>query len=129
MLADSISMVAPDLPVVDLDRARDFYEGKLGFKAGQMDEGGVYYQIGESGGLYLYQREATKADHTEVTFMVDDLDKEMAEMRGKGIEFEDYDMPEMGLKTVDGVATMGGGRGAWFKDTEGNILSIMEMTK
>jgi len=128
MLAQDIKIITPDLPVVDLARAREFYEGKLGFKPTMMhDSYDVMYQIGEMSGLYLYQREATKADHTEVTFVVDDIEQEMTEMREKGIMFEEYDIPDMGLQTINGMADVGGDKSAWFKDTEGNILSLVQM--
>ncbi|MGH2654353.1 MAG: VOC family protein [Actinomycetota bacterium] len=48
----------------------------------------------------------------------------MAELRAKGVTFEEYDMP--GLKTVNGIAELGGEKGAWFKDPEGNILSVSQ---
>lgn len=126
MLAQDIKLITSDLPVVDLERAREFYEQKLGFEPDEAYEGGVLYRIGENGGLYLYQRAATKADHTEASFIVADLEKEMSEMRAKGIVFEEYDLPEMGIKTINGVATMDGEKEAWFKDTEGNILSLSQ---
>jgi catechol 2,3-dioxygenase-like lactoylglutathione lyase family enzyme len=57
--------------------------------------------------------------------VVRDVEATVAELRGKGVTFEEYDLP--GLKTVDGIAELGGVRGAWFKDPEGNILSVVEM--
>jgi len=126
MLAQDMKLIMPDLPVVDLQRARAFYEETLGFEPSMAHEWGVFYKVGDNAGLFLYQRAATKADHTEVSFKVDDLEKEMAEMREKGVVFEEYDLPEMGIKTVNGVASYDGEKEAWFKDTEGNILSISE---
>jgi hypothetical protein len=58
--------------------------------------------------------------------MIDDLNKVMAHLRSKGVKFEEYDIPEMGLKTVNGVAMIGNNRGAWFKDPDGNILSLIQ---
>ena len=75
----------------------------------------------------LYKRAATKADNTAAGFLVDDLEATMKELRAKGVKFEEYDFP--GLKTVNGIATTDGEKGAWFKDTEGNILALAEMTK
>jgi catechol 2,3-dioxygenase-like lactoylglutathione lyase family enzyme len=68
----------------------------------------------------------TKADHTAVGFLVDNIESVMTGLRSQGVRFEEYDMPEMGLKTVDGVATLGKDRVAWFKDPDGNILSIAQ---
>ena len=50
-----------------------------------------------------------------------------AEIKAAGVVFEDYDIPEIGLKTVDGVAELDGTKSAWFKDTEGNILNLVSM--
>jgi len=55
---------------------------------------------------------------------VDDVMAEVAVLKSRGVKFEDYDMP--GLKTVDGIATGGGAKTAWFKDTEGNILAVSQ---
>ena len=124
MLADY--MVAPTLPVVDLERALRFYQDKLGLKVVQMDPSpGAMMQCGKGTMLYLYQRAATKADHTVAAFNVDNIESEVKELKAKGVVFEEYDMP--GLKTVNSIATMGSMKGAWFKDTEGNILGVSQM--
>ena len=88
---------------------------------------GIMVQCGKGAMLYVYERAATKADHTVASFAVDDLDTEMKEIQKKGIKFEEYNMS--GLKTIHGVATIGGMKAAWFKDTEGNTLSITQMPK
>lgn len=120
--------LAAILPVVDLERAKKFYGGTLGLKqVEELEVGEVMYQAGAGTTLGIYRRPTpTKADHTAVGFMVDDLNKVMAHLRSKGVKFEEYDIPEMGLKTVNGVATIGNGRGAWFKDPDGNILSVFQ---
>ena len=83
--------------------------------------------------LYIYQRGPTKADHTVVSFGVKDVESEVKELRGKGIKFEEYDIPEMSLKTVNGIATWSGEewqtKSAWFKDPEGNILGVTQMDR
>jgi catechol 2,3-dioxygenase-like lactoylglutathione lyase family enzyme len=116
------------LPVVDLSKAKAFYGGTLGLKQlEESDSGEVMYQAGAGTILTIYRRPSpTKADHTAVGFMVDDLKSAMARLRAKGVKFEEYDIPEMGLKTVDGVATLGKDTGAWFKDPDGNILSVFQ---
>ena len=124
MLANAA--VHPTLPIVDLERARKFYEGTLGLKASQTDPSpGVLYECGSGTKLYVYQREATKADHTAASFTVTDVESVVRELKAKGVAFEEVDFP--GLKTVDGVATMGDMKAAWFKDTEGNILAVTSM--
>lgn len=121
--------VYPTLPVVDLQRAKAFYEDKLGLKAVDEDALGGATLQGEAGTkLYIYQRAATKADHTAAALVVKDFDAAMTDLRSKGVTFEEYDMPN--LKTVDGVATFEGNgteyKIAFFKDTEGNILGMSE---
>ena len=123
MLSDA--PVVPMLPVVDLERAKKFYGETLGLKPDEVPfPGYVLYRCGDGTRLGLYQRAPTKADHTVACFQVEDLDDEMRRLRGKGVQFEEYDVP--GLKTVNGVATLGDARSAWFTDTEGNILSLTE---
>jgi predicted enzyme related to lactoylglutathione lyase len=93
----------------------------------QADMGGVMLQAGGGTGLYLYQRGATKADHTVASFNVNNIEAEMSELKAKGIVFEEYDIPQMHIKTVNGLATADGAKMAWFKDTEGNILGVTQM--
>jgi catechol 2,3-dioxygenase-like lactoylglutathione lyase family enzyme len=132
MLGDKMAYTV--LPAVDIKRARKFYEDKLGLKVMMEDKGpGLMLMAGGGSMVYIYQRGATKADHTVLEFKVDDLDAEMKELRGKGVKFEEYDIPAMGIKTMNGVATMGSGmdmeKAAWFKDSEGNILALGQMSK
>jgi len=114
------------IPVTDLERSKDFYRDTLGLKEGKSDPSpGIYMEAGKGTGVYLYQRPPAPSTHTLAGFWVDDFDAEAEELRSKGIKFEEYDMP--GLKTVNGIATMGPMKGAWFKDPDGNILSIGSM--
>lgn len=115
----------PTIPAVDINRARKFYENKLGLKVVKTDPSpGITFKAGEGTTLYVFQRGATKADHTVVSFTVEDVEAQVSELKGKGIVFEDVELPDMGMKTVNGVATMGDMKAAWFKDTEGNILAV-----
>lgn len=127
----SNAMVYPTIPAVDLNRARKFYEGTLGLKVVMEDPSpAITFQAGGNCLLYVYQRGMTKADHTVLEFQVENLEAEVKELRSKGVKFEEYDMPQMGIKTVNGIATMKDGtKGSWFKDTEGNILGLGEMSK
>jgi len=113
------------VPVSDAAKARAFYEGALGLKVTEESSNGdVRYQSGDTA-LYAYVTpHAGKAAHTIAGWEVADLDAEMKELRSAGITFEDYDLP--GLKTVNGVVEMENMRGAWFKDPDGNILSLMQ---
>jgi len=120
--------VRPTLPVVDLNRAKKFYEEKLGLKVvGEDPSPGVILQAGGGTQLYIYQRAATKADHTAASFSVKDVEAEVTELKAKGVVFEEVEIPSMGAKTVDGVITFGELKAAWFKDTEGNMLGISNM--
>jgi predicted enzyme related to lactoylglutathione lyase len=125
MLANS--PVAAILPAVDLGRAKKFYQGKLGLQPiDTPDQGGIMFASGQGTQLYLYQRDtATKANHTVAGWKVENIEEVVRALREKGVVFEQYDLPD--LKTdEDGIATMGPFKSAWFKDSEGNILSINE---
>jgi predicted enzyme related to lactoylglutathione lyase len=115
------------LPAEDLRRARSFYEEKLGLETETRDDmpEGLFVHAGKGTLVYLYERQRTKADHTALTFEVDDLDATMRELRDRGVRFEDYDFP--GLKTTGGIAARDADRAAWFQDSEGNTLCLHEL--
>lgn len=117
--------IFPTIPVANLDRAKSFYRDTLGLGIMMEDPAGVMLEAGNGTGVYLYQRSPSKADHTLAGFQVNDLASEMAALKEKGITFEEYDLP--GLKTVNGIATIGGQKAAWFKDQDGNILSLSQL--
>ena len=116
----------PMIPVKDLDRARKFYEDKLGLKT--KDEWGGQGATLKSGDtlINVYRSEFAGTNKaTALTFDVDDIDKEVGELKDKGIFFEKYDLP--GLKQQgDFYVGEGGFKTAWFKDPDGNILSLVE---
>lgn len=116
--------IYPTIPAHDLDRARAFYEGALGCVPVQIIEAGVFYQTpGGRGEFFLYpSRWAGTAGHTLVSFDVADIYDAVDELRERGVVFEEYDFPD--LKTVGGIAELGGEYAAWFKDTEGNIIAV-----
>jgi catechol 2,3-dioxygenase-like lactoylglutathione lyase family enzyme len=122
----SQARVGATIPTKDLARARAFYEEKLNISKAdkQMDSSGVLYQV-KDGAFFVYQTEASGGEATRLSFVVDDFDAEMAELRERGIVFEEYDMP--GLKTVNGVVDFNGTKGAFFKDPDGNVLSLTSM--
>jgi len=112
------------IPAKDLDGTRKFYEGVLGLQIIMENPGGIIYRAGDSF-LSLYPTQfGGKAEHTLGGFLVSDIDAAMADLRGKGVEFEEYDMP--GLKTEKGIAELEGAKISWFKDPEGNILSLSQ---
>lgn len=113
------------LPAADLARARGFYTDKLGLEPAEvMDDGVIYRMQGGSTFLVYETSNAGSAKNTQMCWMTPDLDAEMADLRGKGVTFEEYDFP--GLKTENGVATIEGEKTAWFVDTEGNILCLTQ---
>jgi catechol 2,3-dioxygenase-like lactoylglutathione lyase family enzyme len=113
------------LPVKDMERARAFYEGRLGLKPGGLRPDGKFtYQVGGSTLALFPKPEGTKADHTAISFQVADIADSIKQLKGAGVVFEDYDFP--GLKTVNHVCVLGAEKAAWFKDTEGNYLCIHE---
>jgi catechol 2,3-dioxygenase-like lactoylglutathione lyase family enzyme len=119
------SRVTAMLPVKDLARARSFYEKQLGLEpAGLKPDGKFIYLCGGTE-LALFPRPGgTKAEHTAISFKVDDIRIAIRELEGRGVQFADYDLP--GLKTVEHVCVLGSEKAAWFQDPEGNILCLHE---
>lgn len=121
----SQSQIIAYVPVSDLPRARKFYEGQLGFRPLDTNEEGVMYESAKGSRFFTYKSAGAGTNKASTAYWeVSDLDAEMADLRKRGIVFEEYDSP--GFKTVNGVATGGGVRSAWFKDTEGNILALAQ---
>ena len=121
----SNASVAPTLPTTDLQRARDFYEKKLGLIVKKESAGGITFQAGNNTELYVYKRGPSKVEHTLAAFHVDDVEATVDELTQKGVVFEQYDFP--GLKTNEkGIAIVEGEgeKAAWFKDPDGNILAV-----
>ena len=113
------------LPAKDVARARRFYEVKLGFRPGDEIAGGVVYEFGDKTAAFLYPTpNAGTSQASQAFWQTDDVEREVAELKSRGVVFEDYDMP--GEKSPSGVVTAGGAKAAWFKDTEGNILAIVQ---
>lgn len=117
------SPVTTMLPVIDMDRARAFYEKKLGLNPGELKPDGKFvYSMGGALLALFPKPEGTKADHTAISFQVPDITATVEELGQAGVVFEDYDLP--GFKTVDHVCVLGAEKAAWFKDSEGNYLCI-----
>jgi catechol 2,3-dioxygenase-like lactoylglutathione lyase family enzyme len=122
---------AARLPAQDLERARAFYSEKLGLEPVEERPGGLRYQCGK-GWFALFQAAGAAAgEHTQMALEVEDLEATVAELRARGVELEEYDVP--GLRTVDGIAEVAGNypskggtgeRAAWVRDSEGNLIGI-----
>jgi len=114
------------IPAKDVTRARRFYEQKLGFKPSKEINGGVVYEFGNRTACVLYSTpNAGTSEASQAFWQVDDIEREVADLKTRGVEFEDYDMPEAD-KSPSGVITAGGAKAAWFKDSEGNIMAIIQ---
>lgn len=115
------------IAVSDIERAKSFYGETLGLKVNDERADGVRYEAGGGALVLVYPSQfAGTAKSTCVSFEVDDLDKAVGDLRERGVTFEEYDLP--GLKTVDGIAELEGIKGAWFKDPDGNIISVGQQT-
>jgi predicted enzyme related to lactoylglutathione lyase len=125
MLGDAA--VTTILPVVQAERARGFYRDALGLEyLGANPEGQELFRLGAGGVLALMPKpDGQQAEHTVMSFEVTGIGDHIRELAGRGVTFEDYDLP--GLKTVEHVCVLGSERAAWFKDSEGNILCLHEV--
>jgi catechol 2,3-dioxygenase-like lactoylglutathione lyase family enzyme len=118
------ALAVTTIPVVDLDRARDFYVDTLGLRVLYEAGPSVRLEAGNGSQISIFRRGATRADHTVAHFEVDDLDAIVRELESRGVQFLDYD--DGPLKTTNHIAQIGPARGAWFHDTEGNILGVRQ---
>jgi catechol 2,3-dioxygenase-like lactoylglutathione lyase family enzyme len=126
--------VAARIPAQDLGRARRFYSEKLGLEPTEEREGGLRYQFPDGSEFAVFASAgAASGEHTQMGWEVADIEATVADLRARGVVFEEYDFP--GLRTVDGIAEIdgqypskgSGERGAWFRDSEGNLLGIGEI--
>jgi catechol 2,3-dioxygenase-like lactoylglutathione lyase family enzyme len=117
--------IVPYIPAANLARARKFYEEKIGLKPGEKYAGGVIYECGKGSWVFLYPSRGAGTSRASTAFWsVDDVGKEVEALKAKGIVFEEYDMP--GVRMQNSIATGGGAKTAWFKDSEGNIMAISQ---
>jgi catechol 2,3-dioxygenase-like lactoylglutathione lyase family enzyme len=120
--------ISATLPAQDLPRARKFYEEKLGFKPADESPAGVWYESNGTRFLLFPSGGAASGTHTQIGIRVDDIDTAVKELQGKGVKFEEYDTPQ--LKTNNGIAQVApGNRAAWFRDTEGNLIGVIQMSE
>ena len=113
------------IPAKDVSRARRFYEQTLGFKPTRETDGGVVYEFAEHTACFLYPTpNAGTSQASQAFWQVKDIEREVAELKERGVQFEHYDMP--GAKSGSDIVDAGGAKAAWFKDTEGNIMAIIQ---
>jgi predicted enzyme related to lactoylglutathione lyase len=112
------------IPATDVERARRFYEQKIGLTPKEEYAGGVIYECGGAE-VFLYPTSnAGTSKASQAFWQVKDVEAEVADLKARGVVFEEYDIPDMTM--TNSIATGGGAKGAWFKDTEGNILAIIQ---
>ena len=122
--------VVTRLPAQDLERARRFYAEKLGLEPSEERPGGLLYRCARGEFGLFASAGAPSGTHTQMAWEVEDIEATVAELQGRGVVFEEYDFP--GLVTVGGIADISGNypskgtaeRGAWFRDSEGNLVGI-----
>ncbi len=117
------------IPASDIERAKKWYAETLGFKPKYHDASGVQYIAGDGTEFSIYPSQYAGTNQaTAMAFVAKDLSVEMKELKSRGVIFEQYDIP--GVKTSEGIAEFAPGeRGAWFKDSEGNILALFESAR
>jgi predicted enzyme related to lactoylglutathione lyase len=120
----STSPIHAYIPASDVARARKFYEGTVGLVPKLEYAGGVIYDCGGSE-VFLYPTpNAGTSKASQAFWQVSDVEAEVAHLKSRGVKFEEYDMP--GIPMKNSIATGGGAKTAWFKDTEGNILAVSQ---
>jgi catechol 2,3-dioxygenase-like lactoylglutathione lyase family enzyme len=114
------------IPASDMARARAWYAEKLGFEPIQDQPGGMMYEAGEGTRFVVYPSpNAGQAPQTCMGFATPDIEREVRELKTRGVTFEEYDYPN--FKTIDSILTAGPTRSAWFRDSEGNILGMVQL--
>lgn len=125
--------VASRLPVRDLERARAWYSEKLGLEAAEERPGGLRYECGGTEFALFESTGSSSGTHTQMGWVVDDIEATVADLRARGLEFEQVEMP--GIEVRDGIAEIPGNypskgsgeRAVWFRDLDGNVLGVGEL--
>lgn len=119
------------IPTQDLARARTWYAEKLGLEPAEERDGGLRYE-GAAGVFCLFTSAGgSDGSFTQMAFYVDDVEAAVADLRARGVVFEEYDGAVNGIMEIDGnYPSKGRGeRAAWFRDSEGNLLGIAEVVR
>jgi catechol 2,3-dioxygenase-like lactoylglutathione lyase family enzyme len=113
------------LPVEDPARAKAFYADKLGLEPVSEAPAGNFYEVGDTRFLLFPTQGRPSGAHTQMGFVVDDIEVTVAGLKERGVEFEEYDFPDFDKTTS--IAQTGPVRAAWFKDSEGNLLGVVQL--
>lgn len=120
--------VHPTLPAVDMARAKRFYAETLGFAIETENPAGVMFSSAGGTRLTVFTTpNPNRAGHTQAGWEVTDIENVVSDLKARGVVFEEYDFPN--LKTVNGIADTPAGRAAWFKDSEGNTLGLIQLSR
>ena len=123
MLSDARYEAA--LPCSNLGRAKSFYADKLGLTPADEQPAGALFSGRDGTRFLLFPSSGTPSgSHTQMGFIVADADAEVRDLKQRGVQFEEYDFP--GFDKATSIAQIGEDRGAWFKDSEGNLLGILQ---
>ena len=112
------------LPAQDINRAKRFYAEKLGLNPVEESDEEVSYRVGETQFILFPSSGEPSGNHTQLAFELEDLEGNMKSLRDNGVVFEEYDEP--GFKSNAGIVELEGEKGAWFKDSEGNLIALAE---
>jgi catechol 2,3-dioxygenase-like lactoylglutathione lyase family enzyme len=115
------------LPAADIQRARSFYHDTLGLEPDEEHPGSLMYHPAKGSAFEIYETDdAGTGGTSQMGWLTDNLDLEMEQLQARGVVFEERDVS--GVKTAGGVARMPDAKAAWFRDTEGNLLCITQLT-
>ena len=124
MLRDS--QISAYVPVSNVERGRQFYEGVLQQQPREVSEAGVLYECANDSTFFMYLSEGAGSSRASCAFWsVDDIEKEVAGLRERGLTFEHYEFP--GSTSEGDIVSGGGAKAAWFKDPDGNILALIQV--
>jgi len=122
-LLSHLSYVAITSP--DVEASVKFYEEQVGLKPAREEGGGVVYECAAKTACFLYPTpNAGSSKASQAFWQVEDVERVVADLQARGVQFEDYDEP--GMRTVKHILTAGGAKAAWFRDTEGNIMAVVQ---
>ena len=125
MSATALSQSYAKLPARDVERARAFYADKLNLSPFGEYDSHLFYELGGSHFMVYPSSGAASGTHDQIGFVVEDVEATVARLRSNGVIFEEYEPPQ-GASATDGIMDFGGVKAAWFKDSEGNLISVVE---
>jgi len=114
------------IPCMDLERAKSFYADKLGLVPADEQPDRLFYQGNSGSGFLLFASSgAPSGSHDQIRFSVADIEAEVRDLKSRGVQFEEYDFP--GFDKATSIAWVIDHSAAWFKDSEGNLLAIVQL--